>query len=187
MSMVTPGRLDGGRTCLLINGPPGAGKTTVANGVAGSLSRSAVINGDAIARMVAGGYVWPLGEPANEAARQVALCNTNICSLATNFLDAGFTPVIDWIVPDAAQLDVYRTRLGSRLRLIVLDPCAQTCIQRNLQRPPIEQFAFDGHAELRATMWDGFGDRGWWLDSSDLDAECTTRRILHEANELATC
>lgn len=100
----TRGRLDDGQACLLITGAPGAGKTTVANRVARSLSRSAVINGDAIARMVVGGYVWPLGDPAHEAARQVALCNDNICSLANNFLDAGFTPVIDWIVPDADQL-----------------------------------------------------------------------------------
>ena len=38
---LTPDRLDGGQACLLITGTPGAGKTTVANGVARSLSRSA--------------------------------------------------------------------------------------------------------------------------------------------------
>lgn len=109
---LTPSRLDGGRTCLLITGAPGAGKTTVANRVARSLSRSAMINCDAIARLVVGGYVWPLGDPPHEAARQVALCNANICSLANNFIDAGFTPVIDWIVPDADQLDVYPCPAG---------------------------------------------------------------------------
>ena len=64
---------------------------------------------------------------------------------------------------------------------------AQTCVDRNLQRPPIEQFAFDGHAQLRATMWDGFGSLGWWLDSSDFDAECTTRQLVHEAFDRASC
>ena len=115
------------------------------------------------------------------------MCNDNICSLANSFIDAGFTPLIDWIVPDADQLDAYRTKLGIRLRRVVLDPGAQTCIARNQQRPLNEQFAFEGHAQLRTTMWDGFGSLGWWLDSSNLDAECTTRQIVQEAYERAAC
>jgi adenylylsulfate kinase-like enzyme len=183
----TPSPLDGGRVCLLLTGAPGAGKTTVATIVARSLSRSAVISGDFVARLVVGGYVWPLGDPPAEAARQVALCNDNICSLAANFMTAGFTPVIDWVVPDAAQLQVFRTALGARLRLIVLDPGAATCMARDLERPLQEQFAFDGHAQLRATMWQGFGSRGWWLDTSDLDVESTTRHVLLNAYERASC
>ncbi|WP_076263665.1 AAA family ATPase [Intrasporangium flavum] len=180
-------RLDGGRACLLVTGAPGAGKTTVAQSVARSLSRSALISGDAVARMVVGGYVWPLGDPPREAARQVRLVNDNLCSLAGNFIDAGFTPVIDWIVPDADRLEVYRAQFGSRLRLVVLDPGAEACVARNLQRPAVEQFAFDGHAQLRASMWDGFRSLGWWLDSSGLDAESTTRRIVDQAYERAAC
>ena len=110
--------LDGGRVCLLVTGAPGAGKTTVAGNLARSMSRSSVISGDTVARLVVGGYVWPLGHPPEEAAGQVALCNDNICSLAANFMAAGFTPVIDWVVPDADQLDVFRNALGARLRLV---------------------------------------------------------------------
>jgi adenylylsulfate kinase-like enzyme len=179
--------LDGGRVCLLVTGAPGAGKTTVAGNLARSMSRSAVISGDTVARLVVGGYVWPLGHPREEAACQVALCNDNVCSLAANFMAAGFTPVIDWVVPDADQLDAFRNALGARLRLVVLDPGAATCIARDLQRPPQEQFAFDGHEQLRATMWNGFGSRGWWLDTSDLDVDSTTRHILRMAYERACC
>lgn len=116
----------------------------------------------------------------------MALCNDNICSLAINFMAAGFTPVIDWIVPDADQLDVFRASLSSRLRLVVPDPDAATSVSRDLQRPSVEQFAFNGHAQLRATMWKGFASRGWWLDTSDLDADRTTRQILHTAYDRAT-
>ena len=182
-----PSRLDDGRACLLVTGGPGAGKTTVARSVARALSRSALVEGDAVARLVVGGYVWPLGDPPDEAARQVALCNDNICALAVNLVAAGFTPVIDWIVPDAEQLEVYRAALGPRLRLVVLDPGAAACVERDRQRPPKEQFAFDGHDRLRASMWTGFGSRGWWLDSSALDAESTTRLVLDEAYARASC
>ncbi|WP_323100190.1 AAA family ATPase [Intrasporangium sp. YIM S08009] len=182
-----PSPLDGGRACLLVTGGPGAGKSTVARSVARVLSRSALVEGDAVARLVVGGYVWPLGEPPEEAARQVALCNDNICSLAVNIMAAGFTPVIDWIVPDAEQLEVYRAALGPRLRLVVLDPGAATCVERDRERPPTEQFAFDGHDRLRAGMWAGFGSRGWWLDSSGLDPDSTTQQILDEAYARASC
>lgn len=78
--------VDQGRACLLITGAPGAGKSTVSGLVAGALSRSALIDAYFVSRLVASGYVWPLGEPADEAARQVRLLNTNLCSLARTSL-----------------------------------------------------------------------------------------------------
>ncbi len=128
--------LDHGRSCLLITGAPGAGKSTVSRLVAMALSRSALLNGDHVNRMIVSGRVWALGEPANEAARQVRLCNENHCGLAVNFADAGFTPVIDWIVPDRQQLDLYREALSPRRQLVVvLAPSIDVCQHRNSQVP----------------------------------------------------
>ncbi len=116
---------------------------------------------------------------------QVELCNDNLCALATNFADAGFTPVIDTVVPNQAQLDVFRRALGERLRLLVLDPGTDACVERNATRPAIEQFFFDGYSELHASMLAGFGDLGWWLDTSELTAERAVERVLAEAYERA--
>jgi hypothetical protein len=53
-------------------------------------SHLATGHADTIACVInVGGYVWPLGEPAVEAARQVELRNRNLCTLANNFSDAG--------------------------------------------------------------------------------------------------
>ena len=87
--------LDHGRSCLLITGAPGAGRSTVSRLVAQALSRAALLNGDFVGELVVSGRVWALGEPAEEAARVVRLCNDNPCALAANFADAGFTPVVD--------------------------------------------------------------------------------------------
>lgn len=186
MTTPTPHPLDHGRACLLITGPPGAGKSTVASLIAAALTRAALLRGDMVGRLVTSGYVWPLGDPADEAARQVQLCNHNLTRLASNFADTQFTPVIDWIVPDRDQLDFYREALRPHpLLLVVLTPSPQVCRSRDAARAPEEQFSFDGYDELLASMRDGFGQRGWWLDNSDLTAEATAiligQHALHRA------
>lgn len=126
-----------GHACLLITGAPGAGKSTISRLIADQLTRSALMDSFFVARLVASGYVWPLGEPADEAARQVRLQNTNLCALASNFADAGFTPIIDIVLPDGRQLDTYRKALASRRLLLafwIREPmCAGTAMRSVLQ------------------------------------------------------
>ena len=174
--------VDQGRACVLITGAPGAGKSTVSGLVARALSRSALIDAHVVSRLVASGYVWPLGEPADEAARQVRLLNTNLCALAANFAEAGFTPVIDVVLSGGDQLDIFRQALAPhRLLLVVLDPGTAVCQYRNTTRPPEDQFFFDDDDDgLRAAMRQGFGHSGWWFETSDLSAQQTAQRIMAE-------
>jgi predicted kinase len=168
---------------LLITGAPAAGKSTVSGLVAQTLSRSALIDAYFISRLVVSGYVWPLGDPADEAAHQVRLLNTNLCALAVNFAEAGFTPVLDLVLPDEHHLDTFRQALvAHRLLLVVLDPGTAVCQQRNAARPPEDQFFFEGYDELRNSMRDGFSKVGWWFDTSDLSPEQTAQRIVAEAS-----
>ncbi|WP_020141761.1 AAA family ATPase [Terracoccus sp. 273MFTsu3.1] len=187
MTARAPGRspLDGGAACLLVVGAPGAGKSTVTRLVAGRLSRAALLEGDTVSRLVVSGRVWALGEPADEADRQTRLTNDNLVALAASFADAGFTPVIDWVVPDRAQLDLYVAGLGDRgLALVVLDPGGDVCRHRNELRDPEEQFDFDGQEALVATMRRGFGEVGWWFDTSALTPEETAEQVLAHAYAL---
>lgn len=150
--------------------------------MARALTRSALLDAYFVSRLVASGYVWPLGEPADEAARQVRLLNSNLCALAANFADAGFTPVIDLVVPDGEQLNTFREALDSYcLLLVVLDPGAAVCRHRNQMRPAQDQFFFDDYQALRAAMRQGFGGIGWWFDTSELNPEQTAQRILDES------
>jgi len=178
--------LDSGRACIIITGAPGAGKSTVSLLVAEALARSALLNGDQINRLIVSGHVWALGDPADEAARQVQLCNRNLCELAGNFADAGFTPVIDWIIPDHGQLDFYLDTLAPRrVLLIVLAPGLDVCRHRNSMRDADDQFFFDGYEALTAAMRDGFGRVGWWFDTSGLTPEETATQIIANAPTLA--
>lgn len=154
--------------------------------IAERLTRSARLDGDFVSRLIVSGRVGALGSPADEAARQVELCNRNLCTLANNFSDAGFTPVIDWVIPDRKQLDFFVSLLPARRVLfVVLAPGIEVCQYRNTLRDPRERFYFDGYEDLDADMKRELGDAGWWFDTSALTPEETADRIIREARHHA--
>jgi chloramphenicol 3-O-phosphotransferase len=177
---------DNGRACLLLTGPPGAGKSSVASALAQRLQRCALLDGDAINRLIVSGFVWALGEPAHEAARQVRLLHANLCALAANFADAEITPLIDAVIADRERLDFFlQTLAPRRVLLVVLTPTAEVCRSRNEGRPPESQFFFDGHEALMAAMREEFGTIGWWFDTSDRSLDETVQQVTSVAHILA--
>jgi len=154
--------------------------------VATQLPRAARLDGDVLNEMIVSGRVWALGEPADEAARQVALCNRNLCALAANFADAGFTPVIDWVIPSREQLDLSTSLLAPRpVLFVVLAPGIEACRYRNTVRDPAERFDFDGYETLDADMKRELGDTGWWFDTSALTPVKTAEKIIRAASRRA--
>lgn len=171
----------GARTWI-ITGMPGAGGSTVSAGLAGALPRAARVAADDVSRMIRSGAVWPLGHPADEAARQVALCHRNIGALTRNFVTAGFDTVVDCVLPDAHHLDHL---LGVLPRvptsLVVLAPGGATCRARNAARPAADRFEFDGPEALDRSMRDGFRDRGWWVDTASQSVDETVQLVVGHA------
>ena len=173
----------GAADCLLVTGMPGAGKSTVTRLVAQRLARSARLGGDELNGMIVNGFVWALGEPADEAARQVELLHRNLCALANNFSDAGFTPLIDAMIPSREKLDFFLDLLSARRVLfVVLAPGIDACQYRNTVRDPRERFDFDGYETLDADMKREFSDVGWWFDTATITPDQTADRIVCEAS-----
>lgn len=169
-----------------MTGMPGAGKSTITRLVAGHLPRAAQLNGDTLNEMIVSGRVPFQAEPAHEVATQVDLCNRNLCALAVNFADAGFTPFIDWVIPTRQQLDLFVSLLAPhRVMLVVLAPGIEVCEYRNTARDPEEAWRFNGYQTLDAEMRRELGQIGWWFDTSALTPEATAEQIVSEIRRRA--
>jgi predicted kinase len=180
---MTSGALVG---CVIVSGMPGAGKSTVTALAARLLPRAAQVRGDDVNKMILSGRVGFMGEPADEALRQDELCNRNMCLLANNFIDFGFTVLMDTVVADRAELDFLLGLLAPRpVRLITLAPGVEACRQRNATRDPAERFEFHGYHRLDAEMRRDLGDVGWWFDTSALTPTETAEQLAREAADRA--
>ena len=178
---VTPVTTNDVPGCVIVTGMPGAGKTTITSLVARLMPRAAQVSGDDVNGMIRNGFVWFMGEPTEEALRQDELCNRNMCGLANNFIDFGFTVLMDTVLADRSELDFFIALMSPRpVRLVVLDPGIEACKSRNAGRAPEAQFEFDGYERLEADMRREFGDIGWWLDTSVITAEQTAERLVEE-------
>ena len=165
---------------------PGAGKSTVGEHATRLLPRAALVKGDDVNVMIRSGAVWFGGEPRDEAARQYELCKHNMCALANNFVEYGFTVFMDTVVQDRATLDQLLALLSPRpVRLVILAPGVEVCRHRNATRHQFEQFAFDGYEQLDADMKRDLSDDAWWFDTAALTPEQTAEKLVREAAERA--
>jgi predicted kinase len=168
--------------CVIVSGMPGAGKSTVTGLAARRLPKAAQVRGDDMNQMIKSGYVGWMDRPADEALRQDELCNRNMCSLANNLIDFGFTVLMDTVLADRAELDFFLALMSPRpVTLVVLAPGIEACKHRNATRDPDDHFDFDGYEQLDADMKREFGDAGWWFDTSSLTPEETAERLVIEA------
>jgi predicted kinase len=164
--------------CIIVTGMPGAGKTTITDLVGRRLPRAAQVGGDAVNEMIRSGFVWFMGQPTDEALRHDELCNRNMCALANNFIDFGFTVLMDTVLADRAELDFFIALMSPRpVRLVVLAPSIDVCKHRDANRAPEDRFAFDAYERLQADMQREFSDIGWWLDTGEMTAEETADMI----------
>ena len=112
---------------LVVTGPPGAGKTTVARVLAQRFERSALIEGDAFFAFLERGAIEPWLPEGNEQNRVVTEA---AAAAAGRYASGGFATIYDGVVgPWFLPTFVAATGL-ERLDYVMLLPTVERCVAR---------------------------------------------------------
>lgn len=112
---------------LVVTGPPGAGKSTVARRLAKMFARSALVAGDDFFRFIDQGYVAPW---TPEAHYQNKIVVGAAAAAAGRLAAGGYTVTYDGVI-GPALLERFGAATGlPRLHYIVLLPPRQVCVKR---------------------------------------------------------
>jgi cytidylate kinase len=116
---------------LIITGPPGAGKSTVARVVAERFERTALVQGDVFFGFVAHGYIDPWLPESQEQNTVVTEASARATSV---FAQGGFTTIFDGMVGPWFLPTFLRVGQVTNVHYAVLLPAVETCVRRVLGR-----------------------------------------------------
>lgn len=165
---------------IVLSGPAGAGKSTVARLIAAALERAALIELDALWDQVVSGAPLPYwAGGGREATRQFALLNArNAAALARNFAAAGFDAIVAGVFEEPRELDVFLAALGGvAAHFVTLLPDEDELLRRDALRPEDERMG-ERSRELHGIFLRNGELRGMRVDSGGLSAEETAALVL---------
>lgn len=162
---------------IIITGPPGAGKSTIARKLAEITDKGAVINVDDLRELIKAGFVNPW-EKTVQAREQINLGIKNACSLANNFLELGINVFIDDVVASDESIELYKKLLSKEPRFFLLLPSTNVLVERDSPRKP-ELVMGKRAIELHERFSSRKNEVNWHIiDNSTQTIEETVQTIL---------
>ncbi len=119
---------------LILTGPAGAGKSTIAHILAKKKDRCAVVDVDAVRWMLLQPHKAPWD--GSEGKRQQMLGVKNTCELVKNFIEDGSDVIISDVLSQET-LQLFRKELANlNPKIVLLLPSIEEIQKRNKMRPP---------------------------------------------------
>ncbi len=162
---------------VLITGPPGAGKSTISNKLAESVSKGVAIDVDVIRAMVRAGYALPWLN-TQETKNQRDLATKNVCDIAENSINLGFDVFINDVLSNNKLIEDYKKALGKSINFFLLLPSKETLMRRLKERK--EEDIMFVRAKVLHETFSNIKDKIDWtvIDNSSLTIEETLKIIL---------
>lgn len=159
----------GNSPVLIVTGPPGVGKTTTAEVLAGRSSPAVHLEADEFFRFIRSGYVEPW-KPESREQNEVVM--RIVAEAAAGYAAAGYFTIVDGIVIPEWFLEPLRDALrdaGHEVAYAVLRAPQSVCTARlrNRERVPLAD------SEVIERLWRSFADLGG-LERNVVDLEDRT-------------
>ena len=162
---------------ILVTGAMAAGKSTVAQLLAGRFPRSAHVRGDVFRRFVVSGAVEPSPDMPPEAYAQLLLRYRLATAAADTYADAGFTAVLQDVVVGPVLADVVAMIRTRPRHVVVLDPDPAVVAAREAGRAKTAYGPGWGPDTFVAGLRGTTPRIGLWLDTSDQDPAATAASV----------
>jgi predicted kinase len=127
---------------IVVTGPPGAGKSTVAQILVALFEPSALVKGDDFFVMIDRGYLSPWTE---EAHHQNQIVVAAAAAAAGRLVNGGYTVVYDGLIGPRFLAEFRAATALEQIRCVLLLPPEETCLDRVRLRPD------HGFTDLRAS------------------------------------
>ncbi|MCX4961638.1 AAA family ATPase [Streptomyces virginiae] len=166
---------------VLLIGPAGAGKTTVARHWAGSRPvPTAHVSLDDVREWVCSGFADPQAGWNEHSEAQYRLARRTCGFAARNYLANGISCILDDAVfPDrpVVGLGGWKRHVGPNLLPVVLLPGLEIVLERNAERSGNRRLSDEEVARIHGRMAGWYGSGLPIIDNSHLDVEGTARAL----------
>ena len=162
---------------IILSGPPGAGKSTVAPLLAEHFALSVVVPMDDFFHFIRSGYIPPF---LPDAAAQNEVVTRVLAGAAARYASGGYAVILDGVV-GPWFLDVYLEAARAdqlEIHFVVLRPSSEIAMARAVDRHPHQLRDPEPVAGLHAALSDLGGLEGHVVDSGLIGPASTAKLVL---------